>query len=49
MRLSPGTKFRVIELDGRVELIPVRPIEAFHGIFKGKEIDPDIEREDDRL
>lgn len=45
MKLSPGTKFRVIELDGRVELIPVRPIEELRGIFK--DIDTSIEREDE--
>lgn len=49
MKLSPGTKFRVIEYGNRVELIPVRPIEEFRGILKGKNIDPNIEREDDRL
>jgi hypothetical protein len=47
MKLKPGTQFRVFELGGRVELVPVRPIEEYRGILKG--IDPDLEREDDRL
>jgi AbrB family looped-hinge helix DNA binding protein len=47
MKLSPGTKFRVIEYGNRVELIPVRPIEEMLGRFK--DIDTNIEREDDRL
>jgi len=47
MNLTPGERFRVISYDGRVELIPVRPIEEMRGILKG--IDTTIEREDDRV
>ncbi len=49
MKLKPGTKFRVIDIGGSVELIPIRPIEEYKGILKGKGIGTDIEREDDRL
>jgi AbrB family looped-hinge helix DNA binding protein len=49
MKLKPGTRFRVIEIGGCVELIPIRPIEEYKGILKGKLTDTDIEREDDRL
>jgi len=49
MRLKPGTRFRVIDTGGGVELIPIRPIEEYRGILKGKGIGTDIEREDDRL
>lgn len=45
--LTPGEKLRVIRYQDRVELIPVRPIQAMRGFLKG--IDPTIEREGDRL
>ncbi len=47
LELRAGEELRVIQHDGRVQLIPVRPIEALRGMFKG--IDTDIERESDRL
>ena len=47
MKLSPGERFRVIGYGDRVELIPVRPVREMRGKFP--HIDPDIEREDDRL
>lgn len=49
LNLSPGQKFTILRYGNRLELMPVRPIEEFRGILKGKGIDPDIEREDDRL
>lgn len=49
MRLKPGARFRVIDIGGGVELIPIRPIEEYQGILKGKGIGTDIDREDDRL
>ena len=47
MKLKPGTKFRVIDVGGSVELIPVHPVHEMRGRFK--DIDTNIEREDDRL
>jgi AbrB family looped-hinge helix DNA binding protein len=47
LKLRAGEELRVIQHDGRVQLIPVRPIEDLRGMFKG--IDTDIERESDRL
>ena len=47
LKLTPGERFRVISYDGRVELIPVRPIEEMRGRFK--DISTEIEREDDRF
>lgn len=47
LKLKPGTKFRVIDVGGTVELIPVRPVSEMRGRFK--DIDTHIEREDDRL
>ena len=49
MKLKPGTRFRVLDFGGSVELIPIRPIEEYKGILKGKITGTDIEREDDRL
>ena len=47
LRLRPGQKIRVIEYDGRIELIPDRDISALSGFLKG--IDTRIEREKDRV
>lgn len=49
MNLKPGTRFRVVDVGGTVELIPIRPIEEYKGILRGKLTDTEIEREDDRL
>jgi AbrB family looped-hinge helix DNA binding protein len=47
MRLRPGQKLKVIEYDGRIELIPDRDIAELKGFLKG--INTEFEREDDRL
>lgn len=47
MQLRPGQKLRVIEYEGRIELIPDRDISELRGFLKG--INADFEREDDRL
>jgi len=47
MKLKPGTKFRVVDVGGTVEMIPIRPVREMRGRFK--DIDTNIEREDDRL
>lgn len=47
LRLRPGQKMRVIEYDGRIELIPDRDIAELRGFIKG--IDTRIEREKDRI
>jgi AbrB family looped-hinge helix DNA binding protein len=47
LRLRPGQKMRVIEYDGRIELIPDRDISELRGFLKG--IDTRIEREEDRV
>jgi AbrB family looped-hinge helix DNA binding protein len=44
--LKPGQKVTLTEHDGRVELVPVLPMEAYEGILRGSEID--FEREPDR-
>ncbi len=47
LRLRPGQKMRVIEYDGRIELIPDRDISELRGFIRG--IDTRLEREEDRL
>jgi AbrB family looped-hinge helix DNA binding protein len=45
--LSPGQKVQAILYDGRIELIPIRPIKKMRGFLKG--IDTRVEREPDRV
>jgi len=47
LQLKPGQKMRVIEYDGRIEMIPDREISELRGFVKG--IHTDIHRENDRL
>lgn len=47
MRLRPGQKLKVIEYEGRIELIPDRDISELKGFLKG--INTQFEREGDRL
>ena len=45
--LKPGQIVQVIVYDGRIELIPVRPVTEMRGFLRG--IDTTIEREKDRV
>jgi len=47
LKLEPGQKVQAILYEGRIELIPLRPLEQMRGFLAG--IDTDIEREVDRL
>ncbi len=47
LNLKPGQKFQVILYDGRIELLPIYPVEKMRGFLSG--IDTTIEREVDRL
>ncbi len=47
LKLRPGQKMKVIEYDGRIELIPDKNIADLKGFLKG--INTDFTREDDRL
>ena len=47
MPLRPGQKMRVLFYDGRVELIPVRPMREMRGFARG--IDTRVARERDRV
>lgn len=46
LKLRPGQKVEAFALGGRIELVPVRPIEEMRGFLRG--MDPDFEREPDR-
>jgi len=47
LKLRPGQKMKVIEYDGRIELIPDRSISELKGFLKG--INTDFTRENDSL
>ncbi len=47
LQLKPGQKMRVIEYDGRIELIPDQGISELKGFVKG--INIDFSREGDRI
>ena len=47
LKLRPGQKMKIIEYDGRIELIPDKSIEDLKGFLRG--INTDFVREDDRL
>jgi len=44
--LAAGQKVQVIALDGRIEMIPVRPARKLRGLLRG--IDPAVARDPDR-
>ncbi len=44
--LTPGQKVQAIAYEGRIELVPIRPIKQLRGFLKG--IDTRVEREADR-
>lgn len=46
LSLSPGDKIEVIQIDERIELVPVKPIKALRGFLKGRE--NNFKREEDR-
>ena len=45
--IRPGQKVQVIPYQGRIELIPVRPIRQARGSLRG--IDTTVQREQDRV
>ncbi|HSI60671.1 MAG TPA: AbrB/MazE/SpoVT family DNA-binding domain-containing protein [Ideonella sp.] len=47
MQLKAGEKLQVISLPGRIELIPLRPMQTLRGAFPG--LDTTIERDGERL
>jgi AbrB family looped-hinge helix DNA binding protein len=47
LKLQPGTQFNVIECEGRIELLPVRPAKEMRGFLRG--IDTSVPRDKDRV
>ena len=47
LALEPGQKVQAFAYEGRIELIPVRPLRELKGFLRG--IDTEVEREDDRV
>jgi len=47
LNLKPGQQVDAIPFRGRVELIPVEPVESMRGALRG--IDTKVPREDDRI
>ena len=47
MNIKPGETMQVFELEGRIEVVPVRSIRSFRGRYKG--ISTSVERDEDRV
>jgi len=47
LNIYPGQGVQMIILDGRIEMVPLQPIEGLHGFLSG--MSTEFEREDDRL
>ncbi len=45
--LKVGTTMEIITYGSRIELVPIQPMKALKGIFKG--INTQIQREEDRI
>jgi len=45
--LKPGRRLWVLEYQGRIELIPARPLHEFRGVLPG--LDTTVERDEDRV
>jgi AbrB family looped-hinge helix DNA binding protein len=47
MGIKPGQKMAVLVYQGRIQLVPIGPLEELRGFARG--IDVEFEREEDRL
>lgn len=47
MHLLPGQKVQAVAYQGRIELIPVQPMDRMRGFLKG--IDTDVPRDGERV
>jgi AbrB family looped-hinge helix DNA binding protein len=47
LSIKPGQKVQVIQYEGRIELIPLKPAKKMRGFLKG--MDTTVEREPDRV
>ncbi len=44
--ITAGSRFEILSYGGRIELIPIEPLERLRGFLEG--IDTAVDREDDR-
>lgn len=44
--IKPGAKLQMIEVDGIIQMVPVRPIHEMQGCFKGRELEYAREKKD---
>ena len=47
LRIRPGQKIQILQYEGRLEFIPLKPMKAMRGSLKG--IDTTVKRDADRL
>lgn len=47
LRLKAGQKLQMIDFEGQIVVVPLRPIKEMRGVFKG--MNTNFEREPDRL
>ena len=47
LKIRPGQKIQILQYEGRLEFIPVRPMKSLRGSLKG--IDTNVERDADRV
>ena len=47
LKLVPGVKLQVMQVDNRIEFIPVQPASQLRGSLRG--LDTDMPRDEDRL
>lgn len=47
LKIRPGQKIQILQYEGRLEFIPVRPMKSMRGSLKG--IDTNISRDADRI
>ncbi len=44
--IKPGTKIQMVEVNGIIQMVPVKPIQEMKGYFKGREITYKREKKD---
>jgi AbrB family looped-hinge helix DNA binding protein len=47
LKIRPGQKIQILEYDGRLEFIPLRPMKSMRGSLKG--MDTTLKRDADRV
>ena len=47
LKIRPGQKIQILQYEGRLEFIPLRPIKSLRGSLRG--IDTNVERDADRV